>query len=101
MIPEFTICCMTVLAVVMFIYSLYDNANRLYANIPLGVVSGIILLYLGQVIATGAAEFKSASLGDILSLVGFVALGYSLFMAVDVIFEAINAEPANESQEEE
>lgn len=92
MITESTFNIMVAVAALLLIYSIVDNKNNLYANITATVISGITFLYLGQAITIGAVVFTSRSLGDLLSLFGYIAFGYAIFMAADAIFESINSE---------
>jgi ABC-type anion transport system duplicated permease subunit len=101
MIPVSTFNLMVASALLMFLYSVIDNTNRLYANLVMSVLSGITFIFLGSAASIGAVAYTSAAIGAIMSLFGIMAFGYALFMAVDVIFEAINSDSEDSKPEDE
>lgn len=100
MIPISTFNLITAAAVLLLLYSVIDNKNNLYANIVSAVISGILFHWLSQASTIGAVSFTSASVGDIMAMLGWIAFGYAIFMSADAIFEVINAESSDTKPED-
>lgn len=73
------------MAILMFLYSVIDHENRLYANIVISFASAIMLGWLGEAVSIGAMEYTSRATGDILKFIGFIAFVYCGFMIYEVI----------------
>lgn len=90
MIPYGTFNLMIAATLLLFLYSLMDNRNHLYANVVLAIVSGISFAYLGEAVSIGAVDFTSGSLGSILKLFSGGAFIYAFLMGADILFESYN-----------
>ena len=88
MIQTSTFNIMLAVGFAMILYSVIDHRNRIYANIALSFISGIIFAYLANAISLGVVESgASASFGDIMKLISLFAFGYTLFMGYEVVDE--------------
>jgi cell division protein FtsW (lipid II flippase) len=88
---------MIVMGMVLLLYSFVDHRNRLYANIPAAVSSGILFSFAGAAIAYGGVSTgASPSTGSILGFLSVIAFSYTMFMVYEVIDEQFQMKAENE-----
>lgn len=89
------------LAMILFLYSIIDHRNGLYANIATSFLSGLMFAYLSSVSSLGAVQFGiTLSLGSLLGFASMVAFVYSMLMVYEVIDEQFQKKKFNEGGEE-
>lgn len=89
---------MVVIGILLVIYAVIDNRNRLYANIPAAFLSALIFAFLGSAIATDAVyeviggvstAVNSPSIGYVMYFLAVIMFAYTLFMVYDVLVETL------------
>lgn len=87
--------------IVLMLYSVIDDRNRIYANMVAAFSSGLIFVYAGTAVAIGAvASGTSASLGDLLKFIGLIMFVYTMIMGYEIIDEAIRIKKAGLAEDE-
>ena len=96
MIPISTFNLLVIIAVLFAIYSIIDHRNRLYGNVIMAFMSGLLSAFLASAIATDAVyeivagvvtPVNSPSVGYFLYFVCMVMFTYTIIMAYEIINE--------------
>lgn len=122
MIPILLFSVLSVSGIVMLIYSMVDHKNRLYANVVIAFLSGLLEAFLGSAISVGAVyetvttgltmvvvnmsnatsntqlnilPVESPSVGFFLYFVSTIGFAYTIFMAYEIIDETLQSREAN------
>ena len=118
MIPILLFSMLVVSGIAMLIYSMIDHKNRLYANVVIAFLSGLLEAFLGSAISVGAVyetvttgvsmvvvnmtnatsntqlnilPIESPSVGFFLYFVSTIAFSYTIFMAYEIVDEALQS----------
>jgi 4-hydroxybenzoate polyprenyltransferase len=110
MIPISTFNLLLIVAVLFAIYAIIDHRNRLYANVIMSFMSGLLSAFLASAIATDtvyeivagvATPVNSPSIGYFLYFVCTVMFAYTIIMAYEIINEEFQKKTiAKESERE-
>jgi hypothetical protein len=110
MIPISFFNVMVVIDVFFIAYSVIDHRNRLYANVVLAFLAGMLSAYLALAIQSGIVYdtiggsiniINSGSAGNFLYLVSTVMFVYTIIMVYEVLDEAFQKKKQNALNKEE
>jgi hypothetical protein len=94
MIPISTFNLLVIIDILFVIYCVVDHKNRLYANVIIAFLSGLLSAFLGVAIISDAVYdgtvttiVNSPSIGYFLGFISVIMFAYTLFMAYEVIQE--------------
>lgn len=98
MIPISTFNLLVVIGILLVIYAVIDNRNRLYANIPSAFLAALMFAFLGSAISTDAVyesiggvatAVNSPSVGYVMYFIAVIMFVYTLLMVYDVLMETL------------
>jgi len=72
---------------ILFLYGIIDNKNRIYGNITAMFVSFILSFLIAFALLSGSFEFISPAFSYLFVAVGVVALIYTIMLIIEVIVE--------------
>lgn len=105
MIPIILYVILVVAEFTLILYSLYDTSNRLYGNIVMMFLAGILGAFLSSAIQSSvvydenANVIASPSLGAFFLLVCTLAFVYAVLMVYEVIVEELEKQEPGVSEE--
>lgn len=100
MIPLSTFNLLIAVDILFVIYSVIDHENRLYANIAIAFLAGILSAFISSIVSTSVVYSEisgvidivnSPSVGYLFLLISTVMFVYTVFMVYEVINEATQA----------
>jgi hypothetical protein len=96
MIPVSTFNLLIVVDILFIVYSIVDHRNRLYANIPIAFLAGLLAAFLGsaisqevvyEIVAGARSPISSNAVAPLFYFVSVIMFGYTLFMIYEVLQE--------------
>ena len=100
MIPISTFNLLVVVDILFIVYAIIDHKNRLYANVVIVFLAGLLSAFIAsaissdavyEVVGTTATVVNSPSVGYFFYFVSTIAFAYTVFMAYEIIDEVLQA----------
>jgi hypothetical protein len=98
MIPISTFNLLVVVDILFIIYAVIDHRNRIYANIVIAFLGGLLSAFLGQaaiseavydVIGGVQTVVTTPSIGYFMAFISLIMFSYTMFMIYEVITELL------------
>lgn len=100
MIPISTFNLLIVIDILFIVYAIIDHRNRLYANVVIVFLAGLLSAFIASSISTDVVYevvgvtptvINSPSIGYFFYFVSTIAFAYTIFMAYEIIDEVLQA----------
>jgi hypothetical protein len=104
MIPISTFNLLVVVDILFIVYAIIDHRNRLYANVIIAFLAGLLSAFIAsaissdvvyEVVGTTATVVNSPSVGYFFYFVSTIAFAYTIFMAYEIIDEIWQKKQSN------
>jgi hypothetical protein len=98
MIPISTFNLLVVVDILFIVYAIIDHKNRLYANVVIVFLAGLLSAFVGSVISNDVVydvvagvvtPVSSPSVGYFFYFVSTIAFAYTVFMVYEIIDEVL------------
>jgi predicted membrane protein len=98
MIPISTFNLLVVVDILFIVYAIIDHRNRLYANVVIVFLAGLLSAFIAsaissdavyEVVGATATVVNSPSVGYFFYFVSTIAFAYTVFMAYEIIDEVL------------
>jgi|WetSurMetagenome_2_1015567.scaffolds.fasta_scaffold278548_3 hypothetical protein len=105
MIPISTFNLLVVVDILFIVYAVIDHRNRLYANVVIAFLAGLLAAFLGQaamsdvvyeVVGGAVTPVNSPSIGWFLAFISLIMFAYTVFMVYEILTELYNEKDATE-----